>query len=231
MKKVDKRKKYIAVADTETANGFKENGKLNLFYSLVYDYGYIIRDLAGNILVARSFAIAEIFLDKELMSSAYYAEKIPQYWEEIKSGKRQLVSFFTMRKIFLADCKKYNVSTVTAHNAGFDVRALNNTIRLLTGSSCRYFFPYKFEIWDTLKMSRDVFKTLKGYKAYCVRNSYMTKHKIPQIKCTAEILYRYISGNDDFIEKHKGIDDVLIESEILTYCLKSHKKMRKRLYN
>ena len=229
MKKIDRRKKYIAVADTETANGFMENGKLNLFYSLVYDYGYIIRDLAGNILIARSFAIAEIFLDKELMNSAYYADKIPQYWEEIKSGKRQLVSFFTMRKIFLADCKKYNVSTVTAHNAGFDVRALNNTIRLLTGSEKRFFFPKRFEIWDTLKMSKDVFSTLKMYKDFCQRNNYMTKHKTPQIRLTAEILYRYISGNDDFIEQHKGIDDVLIESEILTYCLKSHKKMLKRL--
>lgn len=231
MAKVDRRKRYIAVADTETANGFMENGKINLFYSLVYDFGYIIRDLAGNILVSRSFAIAEIFLDKELMSSAYYAEKIPQYWEEIKNGERQLVRFFTMRKIFLDDCKKYNVSTVTAHNAGFDIRALNNTSKLLTGSNCRYFFPKNFEIWDTLKMSKDVFSTLKGYKAYCVHNNYMTKHKVPQIRLTAEILYKYISGNDDFIEQHKGIDDVLIESEILTYCLKSHKKMRKRLYN
>ena len=231
MTKIDKRKKYIAVVDTETANGFVENEKLNLQFSLVYDLGYIIRDMVGNILISRSFAIAEIFLDKELMSSAYYAEKIPQYWDEIKSGQRELVSFFTARKIFLADCKKYNVTTVTAHNASFDVRALNNTIRLLTGSKSRYFFPYKFEIWDTLKMSRDVFGQLKGYRNYCVRNSYMTKHKVPQIKCTAEILYKYISGNDEFIEKHKGIDDVLIESEILTYCLKSHKKMRKRLYN
>ena len=231
MTKIDKRKKYIAVVDTETANGFVENEKLNLQFSLVYDLGYIIRDMVGNILISRSFAIAEIFLDKELMTSAYYAEKIPQYWDEIKSGQRELVSFFTARKIFLADCKKYNVTTVTAHNASFDVRALNNTIRLLTGSKSRYFFPYKFEIWDTLKMSRDVFGQLKGYRNYCVRNSYMTKHKVPQIRCTAEILYKYISGNDEFIEKHKGIDDVLIESEILTYCLKSHKKMRKRLYN
>ena len=231
MTKIDKRKKYIAVVDTETANGFVENEKLNLQFSLVYDLGYIIRDMVGNILISRSFAIAEIFLDKELMTSAQYAEKIPQYWDEIKSGQRELVSFFTARKIFLADCKKYNVTTVTAHNASFDVRALNNTIRLLTGSKSRYFFPYKFEIWDTLKMSRDVFGQLKGYRNYCVRNSYMTKHKVPQIRCTAEILYKYISGNDEFIEKHKGIDDVLIESEILTYCLKSHKKMRKRLYN
>lgn len=231
MKLFDRRKIYVAVADTETANGFTENGKLNLFYSLVYDLGYIIRDLAGNIIISRSFAIKEIFLDNELMTSAYYAEKIPQYWEEIKNGERELVSFFTARKIFLEDCKKYNVTIVSAHNASFDVRALNNTARLLSGSKCRYFFPYKFEIWDTLKMSRDVFGQLVGYKNFCVRNSYMTKHKVPQIRCTAEILYQYISGNYDFIEKHKGIDDVLIESEILTYCLKSHKKMRKRLYN
>lgn len=231
MKKIDRRKTYIAVADTETANGFMENDKLNLFYSLVYDLGYIIRDLAGNIIISRSFAIKEIFLDKELMTSAYYAEKIPQYWEEIKNGERELISFFLARKIFLEDCKKYNVTIVSAHNASFDVRALNNTARLLSGSKCRYFFPYKFEIWDTLKMSRDVFGQLVGYKNFCVRNSYMTKHKVPQIRCTAEILYQYISGNHDFIEKHKGIDDVLIESEILTYCLKSHKKMRKRLYN
>ena len=214
--------KFIVI-DTETANTIEE--------PFCYDVGFAVVDKEGNIYEQFSYVVAEIFLDKELMANAYFADKISQYWEEIKSGKRQLVSFFTMRKIFLADCKKYNVKTVTAHNAGFDVRALNNTIRLLTGSNCRYFFPRKFEIWDTLKMSRDVFKTLKGYNDYCVRNSYMTKHKIPQIKCTAEILYKYISGNDNFIEEHKGIDDVLIESEILTYCLKSHKKMRKRLYN
>lgn len=228
--RIDNRKKYISIVDTETANGFMENGKLNLLHSLVYDYGYTLMDKAGNILVSRSFAIKEFFLDKELMSSAYYKDKIPQYWEEIKKGERQLVSFFTMRKIFLADCKKYNVTTVSAHNASFDVRALNNTIRLLTGSRVRYFFPKNFEIWDSLKMAKDVFSTLKGYKNFCLENGYMTKHKVPQIRLTAEIIYRYISGNNDFIEKHKGIDDVLIEKEIVVYCLKSHKKMRKRLY-
>ena len=85
MKKLfDLRKKFLAVVDTETANGIKEGEKINLQFSLVYDFGYIIRDLAGNILVARSFAIKEIFLDKELMSSAYYAEKIPDYFHFVK---------------------------------------------------------------------------------------------------------------------------------------------------
>lgn len=230
MTKIDRRKKYIAVLDTETANGFIENEKLNLNFSLVYDIGYQIIDKKGNVYISRSFAIREIFLDKSLMTSAYYAEKIPQYWEEIKTGQRELVNFFTARKIFFADCEKYNVTTVSAHNARFDLNALNNTARLLTGSKCRYFFKYNTEIWDTLKMSRDVFNTLKGYQYFCKSNNYMTKHKKPQCRLTAEILFRYITGNNEFIEKHKGIDDVIIESQILIYLLRSHKKMRKSLF-
>ena len=228
--KIDRRKKYIVVLDTETANGFMEDGKLNLFHSLVYDLGYQIIDKKGNILVSRSFAIREIFLDKNLMTSAYYAEKIPQYWEEIARGERKLVSFFEARRIFFADCEKYNVKIVSAHNASFDLRALNNTTRLLTGSKCRYFFKRDMILWDTLKMSRDVFGALKGYKAFCIANNYMTKHRKPQCRYTAEVLYKYISGNNDFIEQHKGLDDVKIESQILIYCLRSHKKMRRLLF-
>ena len=40
MKKlIDLRKKYLAVVDTETANGIKEGEKINLQFSLVYDFG------------------------------------------------------------------------------------------------------------------------------------------------------------------------------------------------
>ena len=188
-----------------------------------------IIDKQGNVLVSRSFAIKEIYQDKELMSSAYYAHKLPQYEEEIANGERKLVSFFEARRQFFADCKKYNVKTVSAHNASFDLRALKNTARLLTGSKCRYFFKYGTEIWDTLKMSRDVFRQLKGYEKFCRKNNYVTKNN--QIRYTAEILFRYISGNNNFIEKHKGIDDVQIESDILVYLLNTHKKMRKKLFS
>ena len=228
--KVDRRKKYMTVLDTETTNGFIENGKLNLNFSLVYDLGYQITDKMGNVYIKRNFAIKEIILDKKLMSSAYYAEKLPQYWEEIKNGERELVSFFTARKIFFEDCKKYNVDTVAAHNAGFDLRALNNTARLLSGSRCRYFFKRDTVLWDTLKMSNDIFSNLKGYKNFCESNNYMTKHKKPRCRMTAEILYRYLSGDNDFIEAHTGLKDVEIESQILVYCLRSHKKMRKLLF-
>ena len=229
---MSKHKPYYLGIDTETTNALvDENGKLDLSNSLVYDIGWQIIDKKGQVYLTRSFVVAEIFLDKPLMKQAYFAEKIPQYWEEIKQGKRILTSFLKIRNIFLSDRKKYKCKAVFAHNAYFDYNALNVTARLLTGSKLRYFFPFKVELWDTLKMSRDVIGKTKGYTAFCVENGYLTKHKVPQNRCTAEILYRYLTGDNNFVESHTGLEDVQIESEIFIHCLKTHKKMRKRLFN
>ena len=230
--KIDKRKKYLMGIDTETCNGLiDENEKLDLSQSLVYDIGWNIIDKKGKVYRTRSFVVAEIFLDRELMKGAYYADKIPQYWKDIKNGKRILTSFNKIRWIFNCDRKQFNCQTVFAHNAYFDYNALNNTIRLLTGSKYRYFFPYGMEIWDTLKMSRDVFSKSPMYSAYCQKNNYLTSHKHPQNRLTAEILWRYLSGDNNFQESHTGLEDVQIETKILVHCLKTHKKIRKTLFN
>ena len=216
--KIDKRKKYLIGIDTETCNGLMgDDGKLDLSQSLVYDVGWAVIDKKGKVYKTRSFVIAEIFLDKELMKGAYYSEKIPKYWEEIKKGERVLTSFFKVWKTFKKDRKEFNCKVVFAHNAYFDYNALNNTIRLLTGSKYRYFFPYKVELWDTLKMAKDVFSKSPMYSIYCQKNGYLTAHKVPQNRLTAEILWRYISGNPNFVESHTGLEDVLIEKEILVH--------------
>ena len=59
-------------------------------------------------------------------------------------------------------------------------------------------------------------------------NGYICKNG--QLKMTAEILYRFISGNEEFDEEHTGLADVMIEKEILAYCYRQHKKMRKKLW-
>ena len=67
-------------------------------------------------------------------------------------------------------------------------------------------------------------------KKYCKENGYLTNHKTPQPRLTAEIIYRFISGNKDFVESHTGLEDVMIEKEILAYCYKKHKKMNGKLW-
>jgi len=228
---MDKRINYLIGLDTETCNGIMVDEKLDLTQSLVYDLGWAVTDKRGKIYKTRSFIVAEIFCGmKDVMKSAYYAEKIPKYWEDIKSGQRILTTFWKVRKAFLDDVKEYGVKNVFAHNASFDVRALNNTIRYITKSKFRWFFPWKIEIWDTLKMARQTVGKQKSYIAFCARNNYMTKHKKPRVRLTAEILYRYISNDNDFVESHTGLEDVLIETKIMAHCFKQHKKMEKRLY-
>ena len=91
-------------------------------------------------------------------------------------------------------------------------------------------FAYNTEIWDTLKMARQTIGKQESYIAWCVNNGYLTKHKVPRVRLTAEILYRYLSGNKDFIESHTGLEDVIIETKIMAHCLRQHKKLKKRLY-
>ena len=169
---MDKRIKYLMGLDTETCNGIMTNDKLDLSQSIVYDIGWVITDKQGRIYTERSFVIYEIFVGmKDVMKSAYYAEKIPMYWEQIKRGERKLASFYTIYRTLRNDLKEWNCSTVFAHNARFDVNALNNTIRYLTGSRQRFFFPFRIEIWDTLKMSRQTIGKQKSYRKWCFRNN------------------------------------------------------------
>jgi DNA polymerase III epsilon subunit-like protein len=212
--------KFLMI-DTETTN--------NIDDPIVYDIGFAVVDRTGKVYETHSYAIADIILDDEMMSTAYYAEKLPQYWEEIKNRKRLLRRFKTVKMILADVCQQYNIQVVVAHNARFDYRSLNLTERYITSSKYRYFFPYGIKIWDTLKMSRGVLKENEDYAQFCEDNGYSTKNN--QKRFTAEILYRFITGDNEFIEKHKGLDDVLIEKDIFAYCLNENPEINGALWD
>lgn len=197
------------VVDTETTNSLDD--------PLCYDVGFAVVDILGTVYEAHSFVVADIFLDEELMKSAYFADKIPQYWQDIKNGKRELKTFANIKKAFAECAKRHKVKIILAHNARFDNRSLNLTQRYLTCSKYRYFFPFGVEIWDTLKMSREVLKENDNYSAFCWENDYLTKRLVRRY--TAEIIYRFLSGDNGFEESHTGLEDVLIEKEIFVFCI------------
>ena len=218
---IDKRKNYYLVFDTETANGLDD--------PIVYDIGGAIIDKKGNVYETFSFIIYEVFCQmKDLMKSAYYSEKIPRYQEEIDNGQRKIVKYSTAKKVINSLCKEYNVKAIMAHNARFDYRSTTKTQRYLTKSKYRYFLPYGIELWDTLKMAQDTICKQKMYKEWAKENDYVCGNG--RVRATAEILYRYISGEDDFIESHTGLEDVMIEKEIFVHCINQHKSMRKKCF-
>ena len=223
---MDKRIKYRLVIDTETCPLNIEETAVTPYNMWVYDCGWAVVDKKGNVYKTESFINADIFLDeKQLMKSAYYADKIPKYWEQIKSGERKLTSFYNIKKQLYKDIKNYNITEVFAHNMYFDYTALNNTQRWLTKSRYRYFFPYGIKICDTLKMARQVINKMPSFQLFCDINNFKTKTN--QNKLTAEVLYSYIINNPNFKESHTALEDVMIEKEILAYCYKQHKKINR----
>lgn len=203
---------YI-VLDTETTNGFDD--------PMVYDCGWSVISDNGETLATRSFVNADVFIDEpELMAQAYFADKIPMYIAQIADGQRTLARFSTIRFALHKDCKDFGVVAIVAHNARFDYIACQTTQRYLTKSKYRWFFPYDVKIFDSLKMARQTFAKDENYKNFCKENDYVINGK-PRL--TAEILYRYISGNNDFIESHTGLEDTSIEKIIFLECLKMNK--------
>lgn len=243
---MDKRKHYILMLDTETANTIvnpipailDEDGnivkpattQMDMSNVLVYDCGWAVIDTKGHVFKTQSYVNRDIFVyERELMRTAYYAKKIPQYIQEIRNGSRIMADFYQIRQAMLSDIQDYGIKEVAAHNARFDWNGLNVTQRYVSKSKYRYWFPFESVVfWDTMKMAQDVICKMPTYKNWCMEHGYLTPNG--QVKKTAEILYRFISGKEDFDECHTGLEDVLIEAEILWYCFRQHKPMRKLLF-
>lgn len=214
------RKKYYLVIDTETCNSLEQ--------PFCYDIGYAICDRHGNMVVKRSFVVAEMFLDnKNLMKSCYYANKIPQYWEDIKSGKRTIKSIFNIRKQIKADMKEYKVKEVGAYNMAFDKRALNNTIRYCSKSFIRWFFPFGTQYFCIWHMACQVIMNQVKYIKFAIQNG--LESKAGNIQTSAECCYKFLTDSIDFVESHTGLEDVEIEVAIMAECFKKHKKMDKNI--
>ena len=201
--------KYL-MFDTETTN--------DLECPICYDFGFSVIDDDGKVYERGSYVVADVFLDKELMASAYFADKIPAYWDDIKSGKRLLRRWQTIKSIVRDVMAQHQITCVVAHNTRFDYLSTATTQRYLTCSKWRYFFPYGTQFLDTLKMARATFSKDEQYIAFCEEHQFLNKYNKPQL--TAEVLYRYLTNNIEFVESHTGLEDVEIEMQIFLECKK-----------
>ena len=218
--KIDKRKKYIMVLDTETTNNNME-GKFN--DGLVYDIGFTIADKKGNIYAKRSYAVKEIFDWKELMDTAYYKNKLPKYYEKLAKNKKKKETIWNIRKAIKTAMEYFNITEVWAFNANFDLTTLNNTVRYLSGSGCRYFFKYGTEICDIWHVACQTLGLQKTFQWENVRNDK------GNLITNAERMCGYIIQDETFEEEHTGLADAEIETKILARCLASHKSIDKKI--
>ena len=199
------------ILDVETAN--------DTIDALTYDIGGQFIDDNNAIIEEFSFVIRDIFVyERELVKTAYYSEKIPEYINDIQNNKKRMIDFMNARRYILNRMKKYNCNTVVAYNCAFDRNALNTTLRYLTKSKYRWFFPYKTNYICIWNMACETICQTSKYKTFAETHRYFSNHG-KNYRATAETVYQFLTQNPNFVEEHKGLDDVKIEREIFQKCL------------
>lgn len=194
------------VLDTET---------ISLEKPFVYDLGYVIVNDNGDIIAKKSYVISQVWNNKELFATAYYADKKPLYYARLKSGYSKKVGWGHAMRYLANDIKKYAITEIYAYNSKFDSRALN--------FMCAWYKVVNglggIEIQDIMDFIKPITKS-QDYKEFCETNGFMTAHKkSPRPQEKAETLYRYLTDNKDYEEEHTGLEDSLIELQILMTAL------------
>ena len=211
--------KFI-VLDIETANDIPD--------TFAYDVGFIVADRNKVIYEKESYVVKDVFeREPELMQSCYYANKLPLYYERIENNDTKVVSLFTIRRKIARYIAKYNIKKVYAYNAHFDRNGLNTTMRYLTKSKYRWFFPYGVDVCCIWHMACQTICNRMDYCMFCAKNGFYSK--AGNMTTNAETVYKYLNKNLEFEEEHTGLSDVMIELEILCKCLSYHEKINRNI--
>ena len=185
----------------------------------MYDLGYIIAQYSEEegiykSVLKRQFIIDQVYSNRMLFQTSYYAKKRPLYTALLKGRTARIKKLGHALQVMKADLERYDVSLGGAFNSPFDTRVfkfntdfngINNPIEHI-------------EIVDIMGIAGIIHKT-EDYIKFCEDNGYYGTSGF--IKTNAEITFRYITKDNDFIESHTALHDSEIELDILNYALLS----------
>lgn len=213
--------KHDIVLDTETAGNINDKTSLR-----VYDMGWVIAS-KGEVVARRSFVVRETWENSGLMDTCYYKDKLPTYRAGIATGEWEVKPLNTIRQYLLLDMVTYKCNEVYAYNSAFDNGALNATIEAYSKGYVREFLPESIPYLDIMTYAQDRLCCTEKYIRWALDNNQISEKG--NIRCTAEALYRYITGNYGFEEAHTAADDAAIEAAILHHA-RRHGGPRKGSY-
>ena len=97
----------IMIIDTETTNSLDD--------PVVYDVGFEVFDLEGNTYESCSMINTEVFNDPALMSTAYYADKIPQYMDRVLTGQSVMIPWKSIKNLgsLLAQALRHSLYSIS----------------------------------------------------------------------------------------------------------------------
>lgn len=195
----------IVVFDTETTN---------LEKPFCYNIGYIIANVeTKTILLKREYVVEQVWHNDMLYTTAYYENKRDLYVGRMRARKIFMEKFGYITQQMIRDFKAFEIEYAFAYNSPFDDKVFKY--------NCEWFKcnnPFDdIEIRDIRGFVHKFIAFEKDYQEFCEKHEYFTESG--NYSTTAETIYRYISGNTDFMEEHTALADSEIELDILLNCL------------
>lgn len=195
----------IMIFDTET---------INLQKPFCYNIGYVIVNTDNYETVAQQeFVVSEVWNNKMLFSTAYYAEKTPIYISRMKGKhilKRKWADIVTA---MAQDIATYEISWAYAYNSSFDERVFE-----FNAEWFKTFNPLEtLTVHDIRAIAIKAICKNGDYTDFCEHHELFTDSG--NYSTTAETLYRYIVRNPDIVEEHTALADSILETAILKECV------------
>ena len=206
----------IMVFDTETVSVSKP---------YCYNIGYVIYDTDGReVLVKREFVVEQIWNNRPLFDTAYYAEKRPIYVNRMRGRQTELKKYGHIQSQMIRDIQFYGVDGAYAFNSKFDDGVFEFNA---DGYGCRNALD-TLPVFDIRGYACKYLMADGTYQDFCNENAEVvgadgTSKKFitdaDGYKTTAESFYCYLKGDGSFNEEHTALADSEIELEILVACI------------
>ena len=200
--------KNILILDTET---------IGLEKLYMYDLGYIIatKNEEGFYTpsVKRQFIIDQVYNNHMLFATSYYAIKRPKYVSLLKGRKARLKKMGHALMIMKNDIDRLEVEQAWAFNMPFDKKVM-----AFNGKEFNLTNPIEhLPQMDIMGVASSFIHQTKEYNDFCVENKFVNESGL--LQTNAEVTFKFISDQKDFIEEHTALQDCEIELDILNYCI------------
>lgn len=195
----------ILVFDTET---------VNLEKPFCYNIGYVIFNTdCAEVLVQKDYVVEQVWHNPMLFTTAYYADKRELYVSRMRSRHTIMDKFGYITQAMYRDIKEYNIQHAFAYNSSFDEKVFN--------FNCDWFKCINpldtVQVHDIRGQVHKKIAFTESYQAYCDKHELYTESG--NYSTTAEAVFRYVSGDDEFTEEHTALADAIIELDILRHCV------------
>ena len=205
MTEKENKKMNILVFDTETAN---------LEKPFCYNLGYVIYNTdESKVVMKRDYVIEQVWHNTMLFTTAYYADKRELYVSRMTGRTAIMDKWGYVCQRLYRDIVEFEITDGYAYNSGFDEKVFE--------FNCDWFKTINpldnIAVHDIRGYVMEKIAFTEAYKNFCEEQTLYTESG--NYSTTAEAVYRYISGNHDFIEEHTALADSEIECDILKFCV------------